>query len=210
VPFLVSGPGIARQPGGVTVPTSHVDLIPTLMGLAGIDVERATAGVAAHHDEAQPLPGRDLRDVLTGRVSQDTAATPIYFMTEDNPSKGSTQVNLFTGATFEAVGEPTHAPTSIESVLTTLATGPDGRDELWKLNHYYERLDDWNQAHGIPAPPFAGPAAQPLYELHNLTADPEERHNRAADEPSALSALQSVLEAQREAKRLVPSLRNPA
>jgi arylsulfatase A-like enzyme len=210
VPFLVSGPGIARQPGGITVPTSHVDLIPTLMGLAGIDPERAAAGVAAHHDEAQPLPGRDLSDVLTGKVTQQAASTPIYFMTEDNPSQGSTQVNLFTGATFEAVGQVDHTPTSIESVLAPLATGPDGSDELWKLNHYYERLDEWNGAHGIAANPFAGPAAEPLWELHNLTADPEERHNRAADEPAALSALQSVLEAQRDAKRLVPSLRNPA
>ncbi len=210
VPFLVSGPGIARQPGGVTVPTSHVDLLPTLMGLAGIDVERAAAGVAAHHDEARPLPGRDLSGVLTGRVAQEEVAGPVYFMTEDNPSKGASQVNLFTGAAFEAVGEPSHTPTSIESVLTTLPTGPDGSDELWKLNHYYERLDGWNQAHGIPAPPFAGPAAEPLYELHNLTADPEERHNRAADEPSALSTLRSVLDDQRDAKRLVPSLRNPA
>ena len=54
--------------GGVNTPTSHVDLIPTLLGLAGIDVERAAAGVAAHHDEAQPLPGRDLSGVVRGRV----------------------------------------------------------------------------------------------------------------------------------------------
>ena len=56
VPLLVAGPGVAarcrrRHP----IPTSHVDLIPTLLGLAGIDVEQAAAGVARHHDEAQPL-----------------------------------------------------------------------------------------------------------------------------------------------------------
>ena len=67
VPLLVRGPGVTPVPGGVTAPTSHVDLIPTLMGLAGIDVERAAAGVAQHHAEARPLPGRDLSGLITGQ-----------------------------------------------------------------------------------------------------------------------------------------------
>ena len=50
------------------MPTSHVDLIPTLLGLAGIDPEQATAGVTAHHDEVQPLPGRDLSPVVRGQI----------------------------------------------------------------------------------------------------------------------------------------------
>ena len=43
VPLLVSGPGVAPVDGGISVPTSHVDLIPTLLGLAGID-RRAGGG----------------------------------------------------------------------------------------------------------------------------------------------------------------------
>ena len=65
-PLIVKGPGVARTDAGVTVPTSHVDLVPTLLGLAGIDVERAMAGVAAHHGETRTLPGRDLSSVITG------------------------------------------------------------------------------------------------------------------------------------------------
>ena len=68
VPLLIAGPGIDPGGDGVTVPTSHVDLIPTLLGLAGIDVERAATGVAARHDEAQPLPGRDLSGIVLGTV----------------------------------------------------------------------------------------------------------------------------------------------
>ena len=45
--------------------------------------------------------------------------------------------------------------------------------------------------------------------MHNLTADPEERHNRVADAADELSQLQSILTSQRDEKRLVPSLRNP-
>ena len=74
VPLVVRGPGVAPIAGGITTPTSHVDLIPTLLGLAGIDVERAAAGVAAHHVEARPLPGRDLSGLLTGKASAASVA----------------------------------------------------------------------------------------------------------------------------------------
>ncbi len=206
VPLLVQGPGVVAVPGGVTAPTSHVDLIPTLMGLAGIDVERAAAGVAQHHAEARPLPGRDLSGLITGKAPATSLGQPIYFMTEDDVTRGVTMNNILTGKSFEALDPPAF----IESVIATLPTGADGQGELWKLNHYYERLDDWNADHGLAPNPFAAPAAEPMWEMHNLTADPEERHNRAGDAPTELTKMQSVLDAQREEKRLVPSLRNPA
>ncbi len=106
VPLYVKGPGIAPIPGGITVPTSHVDLIPTLMGLAGIDAEKAAAGVAAHHDEAHPLPGRDLSGVITGSTSAESVSAPIYFMTEDEFSRGISGTNMFSGKPYDAVGNP--------------------------------------------------------------------------------------------------------
>ena len=205
VPFVVRGPGVDWTAEGITTPTSHVDLIPTLMGLAGIDVERAAAGVAAHHAEARPLPGRDLSGLITGKAAAPSVATPIYFMTEDDITRGLNQANVLTAKPFTPVAQPSN----IESVITTLPTGDGGTPELWKLNHYYERLDDWNADHGIKPNPFAAPAAEPVFELHNLTADPEERHNRVSDAASELSQLQSSLASQRDEKRLVPSLQNP-
>ena len=206
VPMLVSGPGVAQLDGGISVPTSHVDLIPTLLGLAGVDPEQAAAGVSAHHEEVHALPGRDLSGVLTGKAGANSVDAPVYFMTQDNPSKGSTQVNIVNGTPFEAIGEPA----SIESVIATLPTGPDGTQELWKLNHYYERLDDWYEDKGFAKNPFLPPPAEPIFELHNLTDDPEERHNRAAEANGPLSRLTSILDSQRDAKRLVPAHRNPS
>jgi hypothetical protein len=113
-------------------------------------------------------------------------------------------VNILSGTPFDAVGPPSN----IESVISVLPTGEDGADELWKLNHYYERLDDWYAAKGVAPNPFLGPAAEPSYELHNLTSDPEERQNRASDQPDVLSRMRSVLDAERDAKRLIPALRN--
>jgi arylsulfatase A-like enzyme len=205
VPLIVRGPGVMPVADGITTPTSHVDLIPTLMGIAGIDVERAAAGVASHHTEARPLPGRDLSGLITGKASAPAVAAPIYFMTEDDISRGLSQTNLFTGKAFA----PVDPPSNIESVITTLPTGEGGTLELWKLNHYYDRLDDWNADHGVKANPFEAPAAEPVFEMHNITADPEERHNRVRDATKELSQLQSVLASERDEKRLVPSLRNP-
>jgi arylsulfatase A-like enzyme len=203
VPLLMAGPGIDPGGSGVNVPTSHVDLIPTLLGLAGIDVEQATAGVTAHHDEAHPLPGRDLSGMVLGK-SAAPSESPIYFMTEDDVTRGVTQVNILNGKPFE----PVAPPINIESVITSLPTGHGGAQELWKLNHYYERLDDWYAAQGVASTPFLSPAAEPEWELHNLTVDPDERHNQAADSPSTVSMMKSVLETERDAKRLIPALRN--
>ena len=99
-------------------------------------------------------------------------------MTEDDVTRGVTQVNILNGAPFE----PVSPPINIESVIATLPTGQGGAQELWKLNHYYERLDDWYAGQGIAPNPFLPAAAEPEWELHNLTVDPEERHNRAFDD----------------------------
>jgi arylsulfatase A-like enzyme len=205
VPLVVNGPGVTAAPAGIELPTSHVDLVPTLLGLCGIDVERAKEGVAAHHSETHDLPGRDLSGVITGSQRPEAVESPLYFMTEDDVSRGLSELNMFSGQAYEPVPYPSH----VESVVATLPTGGGEAGELWKLNHYYERLDDWNEAHGVPKNPFAGAAAEPLFELHNLTADPEERTNRVGSDLDALSRLKSILEAEREAKRLLPALRNP-
>ena len=131
-------------------------------------------------------------------------AEPLYFMTEDDPGRGLTPQNIITGSAYEPVPFPSH----IESVLAPLPTGADGGAELWKLNHYYERLPAFEEAHGLPANPFAPPPAEDAWELHNLTTDPEERQNRCTDVPDVVRTLQTVLEEQREAKRRVPQLRN--
>ncbi len=89
-----------------------------------------------------------------------------------------------------------------------MPTGDGGAQELWKLNHYYERLDDWYANEGVAPNPFLPAAAEPEWELHNLTVDPQERHNSADHEPGTVSTMKSVLDSERDAKRLIPTLRN--
>jgi hypothetical protein len=129
-------------------------------------------------------------------------------MTEDDVSRGLSQSSVISGEPFESAP----GPAKVESVIAVLPGANGGAGELWKLNHYYDRLDEWHAAHGIVPNPFASPAADPLFELHNLSQDPEERLNlaAAATPPPELWQLQSLLESQRDEKRLLPLHRNPA
>lgn len=206
VPCMVSGPGIDPSAGGIEIATSHVDLLPTLLGLADIDVEAAAAGVARHHVEAQPLPGRDLSPLLRSRGEADTLDAPIYFMTEDQISRGTRERGRLTQEPYVPVGQPAR----VESVIASRPTGPDGTAELWKLNHYYERLAGWEAEHGIAWHPPPPEPADPQWELHNLSADPEERTNLADREAVAdtRKALGRILDSERATKRRVPAHRN--
>ena len=192
VPLLVSGPGIVPQSGGISTPTSHVDLVPTLLGLAGIDVDQAASVLQATHSDVHPLPGRDLSALLTGQASEAEVGRPIYFMTEDDVSRGPHQINLFSGKSYDAVPQPSN----IESVIAALQTGPGGAEEIWKLNHYYDQcVTDM-----APLDPVAGP----LFELHNLSTDPDERRNRADGAADVLDQLLTLLVAERQSKRHRP------
>jgi arylsulfatase A-like enzyme len=182
VPMIVAGPGIDARSDGLTSPTSHIDLVPTLLGLIGRDPVDLIDVVGEHHTEAHPLPGRDLSCVLRGTA--DIAPDPIYFMTEDQMSSGLRTEGVITRTPFEPVG----APSSVESVIAEL----DG--SLWKLNHYYDAggttdAEDW--------------------ELHDLSGDPEERVDRSGDSGSGavLARLRGLLDVQRMERRLGPTER---
>lgn len=203
VPLVLKGPGVTAVGGGVDLPTSHVDLVPTLMGLVGIDVESAAATLAETHRVVRSLPGRDLSGLLTGTADADSLRSPVYFMTDDDVTSGARQQNLLTGEPFD----PIAAPARIESVVTELPTGADGAAELWKLNHYHHGLGEWHADRGIEGPAPTIGADEPAWELHNLTRDPEERRNLAAEGSDVLPALQRILESQREEKRLLPRAR---
>ncbi len=201
VPMLVSGPGI--DPGGTERVTSHADVLPTLLGLAGVDQEPVVDALGRTHSEAHPLVGRDLSDsVIAGRGPED--GEPVYFMTEDMISQGLHQFGLTSGKPFDAVEQPAR----VESVIAEVETGSGGRTELWKLNHYYDRLRDWEQSHGIRRRDDDRELAREDWELYNLSADPQERTNRANDGAGeVMGDLQQTLESTREARRTLPRFR---
>jgi arylsulfatase A-like enzyme len=205
VPMLVSGPGIEPGGPGVLAPTSHVDILPTLLGLAHLRPLDLAPTVAERHVETHPLVGRDLSPLFRRETGATAADDPVYFMTEDQITRGSRQRSRVTDEPYQPVSEPAN----VETVIAHQPTGATGTPELWKLSHYYERLDEWDVAHGLPGPgPFAAEPAEAEWELYNLTTDPEERHNLDASSDTA-GSLVRLLDSQRDVKRVVPRHRNP-
>jgi arylsulfatase A-like enzyme len=202
VPMLVRGPGVPAGTG-TTVPTSHADLLPTLLGFAGVDVEHIARLVAQDHYEAQPLVGRDLSAALTSGHGDLLEHAPIYFMTEDQISRGLNAANRITGKPYE----PVEDPANVESVVATL-TDADGHETLWKLNHYYERLPEWEESVGIAPAPTTGEPPASEWELHDLSADPQERRNLATSDGAPIDQLRALMATARDAHRRAPAVRN--
>jgi len=228
VPFIVSNPAMFRQPQTIDALTSHVDVLPTMLGLAGADAAALRAIVARDHSDALPLVGRDLSAVVTGAASQATVSQPLYFMTEDDPSRGLDQDN-WTGIAYNSVTQPSH----IETVIATL------NGEIWKYSRYLDNPQFWSTPNdpsdpsadppaedvviqpAVPLPPSDDPGTtivpyersvkktpvQPEeYEMYNVTADPMELANlyNVAQFSSQQQTLAQLLAQQRAQKRLRP------
>lgn len=195
VPLLIAGPGIA---GGTRVdaPSSHVDLVPTLLGLAGLDAEALRGALARRHSEAQPLVGRDLSGLARGGSGPDE---PVYFMTEDEVSEGLEQTTVL-GRAYEAVEEPA----KVEAVIARVDLGTGTR--LWKYARAYRR-----SLVGDPAEASRWPE-RCEYELYDLEADPLETDNlmhglRGAEVRAARERMEELLAEVRARKALHPRLR---
>ena len=86
-------------------------------------------------------------------------------------------------------------------MITTLPTGPGGAEEIWKLNRYYDQ--------GVTDSEQLAPVAGPVFELHNLSTDPEERRNQADESLEVMGQLMALLVAERQSKRRQPRDRRP-
>ena len=218
VPLIFSNP---RLPQGATVDilTSHVDVLPTLLGLANLDPAPRLASLAADHTESRELVGRNLAGLVTGTASPGTLETPIYFMTDDDAARGINGGNFY-GLTT-AVVQPNH----IEAVVARIG------NEVWKYTTYYDDPNFWTQPPTedvvnepvLPTPSQPGTYTRPFTvtvktqpvppetrdsELYNLTVDPMELTNLIFDNRAAIVAIKntmmSLLQEQRARKRLTP------
>ena len=213
VPLIISNPRHVKDPRAVETLTSHVDLVPTLLALAGADQKEVQETAARDHCEVRPLVGRDLSALVRG----DGAAVPnrpVYYMTDDEVSEGQSQFNPLTKEFYHSVVQPNH----VETVIALLR-GKDGAEEVWKYSRYFDNVDFWTdptrpgrhdvvhlgeeqQTRRVPAPDE--------YEMYNLTLDPlEERNlchpsNQTEETRAREKELRALLAEQNAAKRLTP------
>lgn len=192
VPLVIHNPILFKKPESTDMLTSHVDILPTMLGITGLDARRIQEILSNNHTEVHPLVGRDLSPLLQGKKEFKGTDEPIYFMTDDNFTKGLNQVSV-TGIPYHAVIQPN----SIETVIAALPTGRDGTNEIWKYSRYFDNLQfsripgredrftvrgpvtiTFNLGCDFDTPTKPRPVPD-QYEMYNLTNDPLEIKNLA-------------------------------
>ncbi len=223
MPLIIWSPVLFKHHQTVETPTSHIDLAPTLLGLAGIDPEPIRRQLALSHSDARPMVGRDLSGLILGQVDAATVNDPVYYMTDDDPSRGHNQENAM-GVAYNSVVQPNH----VETVVARLGDG-----NVWKYSRYFDNPQYWTSP-GTPGEqgtedvtqlqkgqspaPDAGPAPVLFemsvkvtpkpdeFEMYNVTEDPRELKNLygVAQFSARQAELAQLLEEQRAQKRLGP------
>ncbi|AST91036.1 arylsulfatase [Sutcliffiella cohnii] len=199
VPLIIHSPKLFSKRTTTDALTSHVDVLPTLIGLAGLDVDVLQKKLTKSHTEVRPFVGRDLSSLVKGNRECPRVEEPLYFMTDDDFTKGLNQTTV-TGQPYESVVQPNH----IEAVITKLETGENNQKEIWKYARYFDnpQFSDGKDS-SVPDE----------YELYNLTKDPLEERNLAnkafATEESRTiqQVLEKLLEEQSKEKRLYPRVK---
>lgn len=174
VPMIFYSPTLLPQGTHIDLLTSHVDVLPTLCGLASIDPDPITSAFQASYTNSRTLVGRDLSSVVLGTASPaeiEAFQEPILFISYDQ---------IFTGAyTENPVGTPYSyviQPAFIDATLTVI----DG--QTWKFAMYFENQEfaeaPLSCTCSTPIEPPQPPAVI-QYEMYNLTNDPLETQNLA-------------------------------
>ncbi|BBZ62479.1 sulfatase-like hydrolase/transferase [Mycolicibacterium monacense] len=189
VPFVIARTGAnATAARTVTAPTSHVDLVPTLLSAAGVDVAAAAATLAESFTEVHPLPGRDLMPVVDGAAPDEDRA--VYLMTRDNMLEGDSGASGLARKLKRTVNPPgplrIRVPAHVASNFEGLVTQVDGH--LWKLVRSFDDPATWTEpgvrhlaANGVGGEAYRSSPLDDQWELYDLTADPTEAVNRWPD-----------------------------
>jgi arylsulfatase A-like enzyme len=216
VPFIVSSPLLPGGARELAIPTTHADLIPTLLGLTGIDAGQALVRLQSDHDDARALVGRDLSQAI--RAAEPAAPTePILFTTDDEISEGNERsaspFHRFAARLdrLSTVKQPNHIQTVIAEVDV------DGERHLIKFSRYYDNEQFWTvpaerdeRLRGRHTETVTEPEPDE-FELYDLSLDPFEERNlahpsHADDRSRALQQTMLALMAEQlAAKRLTPS-----
>ncbi len=228
VPFAIARVGTTPTTG-VTLddaPTSHVDIVPTLLAAAGINETETAATLSETFTEVHSLPGRNLMPVVADPTQADRERA-VYLMTCDNMLEGDTGASALARRMGRERATPLplriSTPAHVASNFEGLVHRVDG--VLWKLVRVFDDPATWTEpgVRHLAASGGLGPdqyRTAPLpdqWELYDLDNDPFEATNRwsemaidVADGPAVadvFSRMYSALKAERS--RAVPERNNP-
>ena len=198
VPFVIARIGERpTAPRVVAEPTSHVDLVPTLLAAAGLDaaaVALVAATLAESFSEVHDLPGRNLLPLLDGEISE--VGRPVYLMTRDNVLEGDGSASGLARMLKRGVNPPAplqirlpaYTASNFEGLVVRVGEVPDGAGHLWKLVRTFDDPATWTEpgvrhleANGLGGEVYRRSPLDDQWELYDLTADPIEAVNRWGD-----------------------------
>ena len=227
VPFSIARIGAHATEGRVVrdMPTSHVDVIPTLLAAAGVDIAAIFAELAPNFSELHPLPGRNLLPMVDDPAAVDPDRS-VYLMTRDNMLEGDSGASGIARRIGRAekapaplrISVPAHVGANFEGTVGRVhdADASGGAGHLWKLVRTFDDPATWTEPHvrhlaanGPGAPTYRTASLPDQFELYDLDADPIEAVNRWRDPAAAavLARLQHRLAEQRT--ELVPERNTP-
>ncbi|MGK2880862.1 MAG: sulfatase-like hydrolase/transferase [Mycobacterium sp.] len=194
VPFVIARIGAAATTARVVdAPTSHVDLVPTLLGAAGVDVEATAAELADSFSEVHPLPGRDLMPVVDGAAADEDR--PVYLMTRDAVLEGDSGASAAARQLGRAVNPPAplrikvpeYVASNFEGLVVRVTETDGGAGHLWKLVRTFDDPGTWTEpgvrqlaTTRLGGETYRTDLLDDQWELYDLTADPVEADNRWA------------------------------
>ncbi len=225
VPFIIARIGEqATASRVVSAPTSHVDLVPTLLGAAGIDVPATAAVLAETFSEVHPLPGRNLMPIVDGAA--DDTGRAVYILTRDNMLEGDSGASglgrrlkqTTNPPALLRIRVPAHVAANFEGLVTHVeeSAAASGAGHLWKLVRTFDDPSTWTEpgvrhlaATGAGGDTYRTNPLDDQWELYDLTADPIEAFNRWTD--PTLDELRQHLRAELKQVRAdaVPERNNP-
>ena len=225
VPFAIARVGSSStEPVHITSPTSHVDLVPTLLAAASIDEGATAAALRNDFSEVHPLPGTNLMSVVDGAPADQSRI--VYVMTRDDMPEGDTGASgaaRANGRTSDAPGMlrinvPAHVATNFEGIVCRVdeddAAG--GAGHVWKLVRTFDDPAVWTEpgvrqlaSDGLGGPTYRTDVLPDQWELYDLDVDAVEMQNRWDDPAAAdvMAVLRDRLKAERH--RAVPERNQP-
>ena len=162
VPLIIWSPKLFSGQRVIEALTSHIDLVPTLLGLAGIDPEPIRKQLALDYSDARPFVGRDLSAIILGQAEPTSVNEPVFFMTDDDAASGLNSDNWM-GIAKDSVIQPNH----IETVVARLDDG-----KVWKYSRYFDNPQFWTNP-GTPGDPGVKNVIQKQVDPNPRPDDPQ-------------------------------------
>lgn len=155
VPLIITSPLLGDERSDIQDLTSHIDILPTVLDFAKADPEALRKKLGEKFSLNVPLAGTSLTPLLKKHGSK---SEPIYFYTEDDPTKGIHQITA-NCQRYHAVTQPS----SVEAIITRIG------NKLWKITRYYSAYSPHYTTAGE-----CGNNSTTINEMYNITDDPME------------------------------------